>query len=67
MQVSKDGSEIKVNVDNLFLRGRVIINVEDLIEIFQYSIDNNIVNATKRKGKTTVSKVKTEKYEKVKQ
>jgi len=48
--------EIKVNIQNLFFEGGVIIPIEDLIEIFQYSIDKDLVTVGKRKGRNTVSK-----------
>ncbi|MDY0193594.1 MAG: hypothetical protein RBR93_08705 [Aliarcobacter butzleri] len=46
--------EIRLTIDNLFLRGGVILGTQDLVDIFQYAIDNNIVTVSKSKGKTKV-------------
>jgi len=56
MQVNNDKTEIRVNIQNLFLRGGVVIAIEDLVDIFQYSINQGLVQAVKRKGVTTISK-----------
>ena len=55
--------EIRLTIDNLFLRGGVILGSQDLVDIFQYAIDNDIVQVSKRKGKTIV-KIKEKKEEK---
>jgi len=55
MQVNDEKTEIRINIDNLFLRGGVVVGIDDLIKIFQYSVDEGLVNAIKRKGKVIVS------------
>ena len=47
--------EIRLTIDNLFLRGGVILGSQDLVNIFQYAIDNNIVTVAKSKGKIKVA------------
>ncbi len=42
MQVNNDKTEIRVNIQNLFLRGGVVIAIEDLVDIFQYSINQGL-------------------------
>jgi hypothetical protein len=32
-----------------------VVGIDDLVKIFQYSVDEGLVNATKRKGKVLVS------------
>jgi hypothetical protein len=35
--------------------GGVVVGIDDLVKIFQYSVDEGLVKSVKRKGKTLIS------------